>query len=310
MATATDTDYLAKSGNLSGLASTSTARTNLGLGSASTLASTAILQTANNLSEVTPSTARTNLGLTSLATASYATTAEAQAGTSTTTVVNPATLREMLMTSNITRFSSGIIATTSGTGGTNDGGGYDWIRLVCPNSASGVYVSRGRAINMQRGGSLSANMTWTNGVAFYFRLSTTSTTGADPNSTGYIGIGESQTNIATLPTVRSMGVQLNHGSNIKIVVHDGTTLTTYTTSTTVNSLYLNATDFLLTNDYATGTVTLYINGVSVGSTTGGVSSNSGGYNGRSQFCARAFNASVPSGTQLGFIIYGGTTIVL
>jgi len=84
MATATATDYLDKAGNLSGLANTATARTNLGLGTASTLSSSAVLQTANNLSEVTPATARTNLGV------AYATDAQTVDGASSTTVVSPA----------------------------------------------------------------------------------------------------------------------------------------------------------------------------------------------------------------------------
>ncbi len=56
------------SNNLSELSNAATARTNLGLGSASTWASSAVLQTANNLSEGTAATMRTNLGLGSIAT--------------------------------------------------------------------------------------------------------------------------------------------------------------------------------------------------------------------------------------------------
>lgn len=63
------TVYLKKSGNLSGLGNTATARANLGLGSAAVQPDTAFLNTVNNLSDLTnTATARANLGLTSTAT--------------------------------------------------------------------------------------------------------------------------------------------------------------------------------------------------------------------------------------------------
>lgn len=65
---------LVAANNLSDLANASTARTNLGLGSAAVLASSAVAQTANNLSDLnSASTARTNLGLGTAATQSTGT---------------------------------------------------------------------------------------------------------------------------------------------------------------------------------------------------------------------------------------------
>ncbi len=64
------TGDMLKTENLSGLANYTTARSNLGLGSAALLASSAIFQVANNLSEGNAATMRSNLGLGSLATAS------------------------------------------------------------------------------------------------------------------------------------------------------------------------------------------------------------------------------------------------
>lgn len=61
------TGDMLKADNLSGLASASTARTNLGLGTAAVLAASAVFQVANNLSEGNAATMRSNLGLGTMA---------------------------------------------------------------------------------------------------------------------------------------------------------------------------------------------------------------------------------------------------
>jgi|GEM_PF-3083769 len=71
MATATATDYLTKAGNLTGLADLPTARTNLGLGTMATATASDYLSKAGNLGGIAdPAVARTNLGLGTMATES------------------------------------------------------------------------------------------------------------------------------------------------------------------------------------------------------------------------------------------------
>jgi len=72
VATAIAGTYLTVANNLSDLASASAARSNLGLGSAAQLASSALFQVANNLSEVAnAATARANLGAAASASPSF-----------------------------------------------------------------------------------------------------------------------------------------------------------------------------------------------------------------------------------------------
>jgi len=66
-ATGAGSGDMLKTENLSGLANYTTARSNLGLGSAAVLASSALFQVANNLSEGSAGTMRTNLGLSAIA---------------------------------------------------------------------------------------------------------------------------------------------------------------------------------------------------------------------------------------------------
>src|SRR3569623_363856 len=81
--------YLVASNTLSDGGSASTARTNLGLGTAAVLASSAVAQTANNLSDLANAvTARTNLGLGSVATLSSIANANMSAMAATTVKMN------------------------------------------------------------------------------------------------------------------------------------------------------------------------------------------------------------------------------
>ena len=88
---------LLKSNNLSDVSSVSSARTNLGLGTAATHAASDFLQASNNLSDVaSTSTARTNLGLGSAATQSSSTFLQASNNLSDVTNINTAATNLLL----------------------------------------------------------------------------------------------------------------------------------------------------------------------------------------------------------------------
>jgi hypothetical protein len=293
--------------NLSELTATaSTARTNLGLGTMATATATDYLTKAGNLSGLTSTaTSRSNLGLGAVATDAYATTAQAEGMTSTTAVINPARLRDALFTSAITRPNTSTwLTATSGTGGVNDNNTWDQRRLQGPTSASNTYVRCDHAVFPSRGRHWASNIDWTRYNALSFRI-VQSANNADANSNFRAVLGEAQgVNIGD-PTVRSIGVKLNSGQNIKIITHDGTTLTTYTTSYAVSNLYQSNTDILLISD-GSGTVTCYVNGNSVGSTTGGPTTFNSGFNSQNCINYRIDNTSTPSGNQLSIIISNTT----
>jgi hypothetical protein len=97
--------------NLSDLANAGTARTNLGLGTAATLASSAVAQTANNLSDLANAgTARTNLGLGTAST--LASSAVAQTANNLSDLANAATARANLGLGNQNLRPTGALAET------------------------------------------------------------------------------------------------------------------------------------------------------------------------------------------------------
>jgi len=274
MATATASDYLAKADNLSGLASASTARTNLGLGTASTLASSAVAQTANNLSDLaSASTARTNLGLTSLATASFATDSESRNGLLTTKATTPYGVISAMMDPGY-RPNLVFATTTSGTGASVSNTASAYVQAIGPNTGVAGYAI---AYTNQFLG-LSAGYTFTKlDFSKPIRIGGSidcfsSVYVGDANNEMKIWIGQTNalppTNYAD-PTSSAIGWKKTGGasSTFTLMVHNGTTLTTQSSSATLNGSGL-VSDWEIRSDGA-GNVSLYINGTSVATTSAG-----------------------------------------
>ena len=242
MATATATDYLAKADNLSGLASTSTARTNLGLGAVSTDA--------------------------------YATTAQAQAGTSTTTVVSPATLLDAKY------FSGGKLLTattwsvaTSGTGAGATANGMNARTSQAPTTAIGYAQNYGAILNNSRGVLYNSGIDWSKRIVFGGRF-TRNTTTPDSNSVFRFTLGRfvAQAPSDILSTDKQVGIKISGSGAIVLMCANGSTLSSVTSSFTPSNA--SAYDVVIVSDGA-GNVTLYVNGSSVATSTGGPTSAQG-----------------------------------
>jgi hypothetical protein len=232
----------------------------------------------------------------------YATTAQAEAMTSTTTVLSPARFRDAYFTANVSKPNTSTwLTATAGTGGLNDGGNGDYRRLQGPTSAANTIVRAAHLTNFRRGGDYNTNIDWTKYNALYFRLRRS---GADTNSTFIITLGETETGgAAGDPAVRCVGIKFNAGGVVKILAHDGTTLVQPSTSYTPANT--SGIDFLIVSD-GSGTVEVFADGVSIGTTTGGPTTLLAGTATQQFINARVFNNSTPSGVQL-LIYIGGVT---
>ena len=269
--------------------------------STSAASSTYLTQSNASSTYLTQSSASANY----IGTSAYATTAQAEAMTSATTVLSPARFRDAYFTANVSKPNTSTWLTgTSGTGGLNDSGTWDFRRLEGPTSAANTYVRCDHGTNFGKGRNFNGNIDWTKYNALYFRI--TQYAGADANSIFRAVLGEASGTNTGDPTVRSVGIRFNGTGAIKILAHNGTTLTTYTTSTSLTTS--SSTDILIVSD-GSGTVEVFANGTSIGTTTGGPTTLLAGTAQQSGINYRIENNNTPSGTQVKTIISGTTAYI-
>lgn len=219
------------------------------------------LKIASNLSDLASApTARTNLGV------PYATNAEAVTSTSSSVVMTPSTaVIAQLNPSNYTPTVSQFTLATVGTGATG-ALSVNGFLLTTPPSAIGSSLRR--LATYVTGSPAGGCINWTKPVAFsskhlsYYRYSDLATARV---SLGGVGgtVGS--------PTVRSIGFYQTASAPtvynpLVLEVHNGTTLTTVTSSfTPTNNMIYEVVCYSDGN----GNVTLYVNGASVATTSAG-----------------------------------------
>ena len=255
------TGVLLSANNLSDLSNTSTARSNLGLGTMATATATDYLDKAGNLSGLAnTTTARTNLGL------AYATTAQTIAGVSSTTVVTPAGAKSLRYTQNGSEIDLTPYAWQSGFttwAGTRN-------RLHFPINANlstaignGSWYIENQYSSL--GFALALGMDWSKRVSLLGRFSLNQTSPTSNNIFRYT-LGKSSANGIGDLIVMGIGVRCLYGQALEIQCHNGTTLTNFTTSFTPT---FNGTVFEVeVESDGAGNCTCFVNGNQVGTTTG------------------------------------------
>jgi hypothetical protein len=200
----------------------------------------------------------------------FATDAEAIAGTSTSTIIHPADYRVAGLTTNIWAPTvNGMTALTSGTGA-NAGSNYTILvgNLVSPNISTAGYATRGFTINYQSNSVNAAyNYSTASGhsVRVYNGNWAFAITGVKIR--GVFGRQSGSIPAAGTLAGRGYGWEWDWSTRtLNIIGYNGTTLTT--TPVTWSPVGFRTYEITATSDGA-GTISLYVDGVLLGTSSGG-----------------------------------------
>ena len=202
----------------------------------------------------------------------FATAAQLIAASSTTTVVSPNGYRMAGLTTNI--WAPNVInlsSLASGTG-SNIGSGYTAMsgRLLAPNAATAGYATRGFMLHFpSNNASLGAayNFSTESGHAVRVYAGGWSSTAAGVKMRGVFGRMSGSIPVPATLAARAYGWEWNWATRtMNIIAHNGTTLTT--TAVTWNPISSRTYEITCTSNGA-GTISLYVDGVLLGTSSGG-----------------------------------------
>jgi len=224
----------------------------------------------------------------------FATNAQALTGTSATTGINPLTaMISQMNTATAPSLASSLSATNTAGSSTAYINGATFLA----NGTAAGYVSRSCG-SFIRGGNTSTGINWTRPVAISARIGSQVT--FQTQCVYRLNIGGTTAAIAT-PTVRSIGVSFGASSTsvlsaLVLEVHDGTTLSSVTTSFTPTHQQMF--DVAVYSDGA-GNAYCYVNGSEVGSSSGAPSTAAA--NGQSTVVVGLQNVTTPTATSTGVL---------
>ena len=228
---------------------------------------TAVTQTAGNNTTAVATTA-----FVTAAVPAFATAAQLIAASSTNTAVSPNGYRMAGLTTNI--WAPNVInlsSLASGTG-SNIGSGYTAMsgRLLAPNAATAGYATRGFMLHFPSNNvSLGAayNFSTESGHAVRVYAGGWGSTVAGVKMRGVFGRMSGSIPVPATLVARAYGWEWNWATRtMNIIAHDGTTLTT--TAVTWNPISARTYEITCTSNGA-GTISLYVDGVLLGTSSGG-----------------------------------------
>jgi hypothetical protein len=253
-----------------------------------------VTQTAGN-----NTTALATTAFVTAAVPAFATDAQAVAGTSTTTVMTPAAnyWADKKSGHSFVQFNT-IAAAGSGSGAQAvlSAGGY---AVGAPTTAVGHGVGSFSFPAAQRGinrGNGSWN--WSKAFTATFRYSRNSTA-TDANSISRVTFGKN--NAVGDPVINCVGIRMTASNAMQLIVHNGTTLTAVTTTSSFVPTVPITCDIRIVSDGA-GNVQLYINDTLEATTTAGPTGTSG-TSSASAFMTEAQNTAIITGSPASHGIY-------
>ena len=217
-----------------------------------------------------------------------ATDAEAVAGTSTTLAVTPAGDFMSKMWQGLFLFPTAWTAATSGAGALTGTG--DPRIAAAPTSVAGYGLVRALVNSHSRGRAYNSGIDFDKRITVSFRMALRDAS-TDANSVLRVTIGKVVGDNAGDLARKGVGVKFIGGGLLVLTVHNGTSLTDTNSTHTMSDA--NAIDVRIVSD--AGTVTLFVNGSQVASTTSGPT---GLGNTGAQAQIEAENTTTLSGTRI------------